>query len=107
MPRLGGSCDLLVQAAGGGVHLVGHGGAAGMAGVFDDDELGTGPGAGELPRGAGATAEVVTTVDQDAGDAGRRSPGSPRSRQLVEERAGAGGLRAWSDGEPEMAVVGG
>ena len=31
---LGGVRDLLVEAAGGGVHLVGHGGAAGMAGVL-------------------------------------------------------------------------
>jgi hypothetical protein len=53
------------------VHLVGHGGAAGVAGVFDDDELGAGPGAGELPRGVGAAAEVVAAVDQDAGDGGQ------------------------------------
>ena len=53
--RLGGVGDLLVEAVGGGVRLVGHGGAASVAGVFDDDELGAGPGGGEFPRGAGAT----------------------------------------------------
>src|SRR6266567_8310942 len=69
--RLGRVRYLLVEAIGSGMHLVGHGGAAGVAGVFDDDELGAGPGAGELPRGAGAAAEVVAAVDQDAGDAGQ------------------------------------
>src|SRR5205809_534563 len=63
--------DLLVEAVGGGVHLLGHRGAAGVAGVLDDNELGTGPGAGEFPRGAGAAAEVVAAVDQDAGNAGQ------------------------------------
>ncbi len=53
------------------MHLLGHGGAASVAGVFDDDELGTGPGAGELPRGAGAAAVVIAAVDQDAGDSGQ------------------------------------
>jgi len=68
-PRLGRVRDLLMEAAGGGVRLAGQG-TAGAAGVFGDDELGAGPGAGEFPRGAGAAAGVVAAVDQHAGDRG-------------------------------------
>jgi hypothetical protein len=41
-----------------------------VTGVLDDDELGTGPGPGEFPRGIGAAAEVVAAVNQDTGKAG-------------------------------------
>src|SRR5215469_7402674 len=104
VPRLGAACDLLVEAAGGGVHLVGHGGAAGVAGVFDDDELGTGPGAGELPRGAGATAEVVATVDQDAGDAGQLA-GLADQHAVLEETVVREVVRADAH-EGQLRVVG-
>src|SRR5450756_2837825 len=96
--------DLLVEAAGSGVPLAGHGGAAGVAGVFDDDELGAGPGAGELPRGAGAAAEVVAAVDQNAGDAGQLA-GLADQHAVLEESAVREVVRADAH-ERQLRVVG-
>src|SRR5689334_22069028 len=103
-PWLGGVRNLLVEAVGTGVHLAGHDGAAGMAGVFDDDEFRAGPGVGELPRGAGAAAEVVAAVDQDPGDAGQLA-GLADQRTVLEETVVREVVRADAH-ERQLRVVG-
>jgi hypothetical protein len=53
------------------VHRFLHRGAAGVPGVFDDNEFGVGPGMGEFPCGDDGAAEITATVDQDAWNAGQ------------------------------------
>ena len=55
------------MAAGGSVHLIGHRGNAGAAGVCDDNELDTGLGAGGS-WGEVVVTEVVAAVDQQSGN---------------------------------------
>src|ERR1700721_624242 len=87
-----------------GVHLVSQGGAAGVAGVFDDDEPGAGPGTGELPRGAGAAAEVVAAVNQNTGDAGQLA-GLGDQHAVLEETVVREVVRADAH-ERQLRVVG-
>src|ERR1700732_3940961 len=63
-----------------------------------------GPGAGELPRGAGAAAEVVAAVDQHAGDAGQCA-GLADQHAVLEERVVREVVRA-DPHERQLRVVG-
>ena len=67
--RSGRTCEPVECAALPLVHRV----AAGVPGVIDDDQLRVGPGAGQRPCGIERSAQVETTMDQDARDTGQTS----------------------------------
>jgi hypothetical protein len=86
------------------VHRLAHGHAAGVAGVVDDNQLGAWPGAGELPRGDGRTADIGAAVDQHTGDA-RQPAGLAEQFVVVKEAAVSEVVRADAD-EGNLVLAG-